>query len=264
MSFFTRFFLKKIPPQKPVEQCYVGHCCICGYDGEFTKNNPSFREGYQCPNCRASLRYRGQAASIIKIFGDDDKIDLNELARQDFFKKLNIYEPGVTGPFRNLFSDVENYRNSFYWDDVELGSVKDGLECQSLEALTYDDNQFDLVISSDIMEHVRRPWDAFADIFRVLKPGGYHVFSIPVHLPMPSKTKYRVDTTGDEDIHLDEPHYHGNGMGGKSLVYTDYGADIEAQLKSVGYHVKLDTMSSKHEEVQRLVTFVTQKPLSEK
>ena len=110
------------------------------------------------------------------------------------------------------------------------------------------------------MEHVRHPWVAFADIYRVLKPGGYHIFSIPVHLPMPDKTKFRVDTSSDEDIHIETPHYHGNGMGGKSLVYTDYGADIENYLTEIGYKVIMNTMDNEHHEVKRLVTFVTQKP----
>ncbi len=109
------------------------------------------------------------------------------------------------------------------------------------------------------MEHVRHPWIAFADIHRVLKPGGYHVFSIPLQLPMRDKTHFRVDVSGDEDIHIEEPHYHGNGVGGKSLVYTDFGADIEQHLIKMGYKVVLDTIDHEHSEVKRLLTFVTKK-----
>ena len=108
-----------------------------------------------------SLRYRGQAESILKIYGTTQRQDLTELADNPFFSQLNIYEPGVTGPFRKLFSDFKNYRNSFYWDDVEFGEFRDGIQCQSLESLTFEDDQLDLIISSDIMEHVRHPWIAF-------------------------------------------------------------------------------------------------------
>ena len=256
----SRLFQSFRKDKKLAEDVYFGHCSICGYDGEFKKNNPFFREGYQCPSCRSSLRYRGQAESILKIYSTSAGQDLTGLAKDSGFSQLNIYEPGVTGPFRQLFSDFKNYRNSFYCDDVELGDVKDGTQCQSLEALTFDDDQLDLVISSDIMEHVRHPWVAFADIYRVLKPGGYHIFSIPVRWPMPSKTQNRVDTSTEEDIYIETPHYHGNGMGGKSLVYTDYGADIKNYLADIGYKVIIDTMDNEHHEVRRLVTFVTQKP----
>ena len=238
---------------------YSDTCSVCGYEGEFKKNNPSFREGYQCPECKSSLRYRGQAASILNIYGKNCHSSLVVLSKDEEFSKLNIYEPGVIGPFRKLFSEYEGYRDSFYWDDVELGEAKDGIQCQSLEALTFEDNEIDLIISSDIMEHVRHPWVAFSDIHRVLKPGGYHIFSIPVHLPMMSMTKYRVDTSTNEDIHIEEPHYHGNGVGGRSLVYTDFGADIEQKLLEIGFNVKLDTIDHRHLEVKRLLTFVTQK-----
>lgn len=241
---------------------YIDTCSICGYEGKFEKDNPSFREGYQCVSCRASLRYRGQAGAILKVFARDGEKNLKELAENSNFRKLYIYEPGLIGPFRNLFSSFENYFNSFYWDNVDLGSARDGVQCESLEKLTYDDDQFGLIISSDIMEHVRRPWVAFSDIYRVLKPGGYHIFSIPVHLPMPLKTKFRVDTSTDDDVYLEEPRYHGNGVGGRSLVYTDFGADISHILMGMGYKVTLDTIDHSHPEVRKLITFTTQKPIS--
>lgn len=244
------------------QDVYLGHCAICGFDGEFQKNNTSFREGYQCPSCRASLRYRGQAESILKVFAADQRLDLVDLSKDKVFSQLQIYEPGVIGPFRKLFSNFKNYHDSFYWEDVELGEIKDGVQCQSLETLTFDDDQFDLVISSDIMEHVRHPWVAFADIFRVLKPGGYHIFSIPLHLPMPSKTQFRVDTSGEEDKYIKEPQYHGNGVGGKSLVYTDFGADITDYLTNIGYKVIVDTINHDHPDLKKLVIFITKKPLS--
>jgi len=239
---------------------YNGCCSICGFKGVFEKKEPSFREGYQCSTCKASLRYQGQAYALKQIFSPDQDISLRKLSSNEDFKRLRIYEPGVIGPFRKLFSGFEYYKNSFYWDDVKLGEKRERVECQSLEALTYKDESFDLVISSDIMEHVRHPWIAFAEIFRVLKSGGCHIFSLPLHLPMRSKTKYRVDTSTKEDKYLEEPHYHGNGVGGRSLVYTDFGADIVNSLIDIGYEVICDTIPSEHFEVKKLITFISKKP----
>lgn len=241
---------------------YFGSCSICGYSGFFEKNASSFREGYQCCSCKASLRYQGQAGAIISEYGADHAFSLQELIDEGYFQSFSIYEPGVAGPFRELFSNVLDYTNSFYWNDVEPGHIRDGLECQSLEKLTYYDDRFDLIISSDILEHVRKPWDAFSEIFRVLKPGGCHIFSIPLHLPMPSVSKYRVDTSTKDDIFIEEPRYHGDGRGGKSLVYTDFGADMLNKLTDMGYEVICHTLPNDHVEVKKLVTFITKKPLS--
>lgn len=252
---------KLLKKPQPVQDVNYDKCSVCGFYGKFYKNNPSFREGYQCPECRSSLRYRGQASSILKIYGNSTHKTIADLSQDQEFAKLKIFEPGVIGPFRKYFSSFDYYKNSFYWEDIPLGKFKDGIQCQSLEDLTFDDNEIDLIISSDIMEHVRHPSVAFTDIYRVLKPGGYHIFTIPLHLPMREKSKARVDTSSDEDIYLDEPHYHGDGVGGKSLVYTDFGADIEQQLKNIGYSVSLDTLDHEHTEVKKIVTLVTQKPI---
>lgn len=241
------------------EQIYAGNCALCGYQGAFKKNNPSFREGYQCPTCKASLRYRGQAEALLNVYGGNDVATIKELAGTKAFSQLSIYEPGLIGPFRALFADFPYYQNSFFWDDVKPGERREGVVCENLEALTFPNETFDLIISSDILEHVRKPWQAFEEIYRVLRKGGMHVFSIPVHDPMPSYSQARVDTSTDKDIHLLEPHYHGNGMGGRSLVYTDFGQDIVSRLEAISYHVELHHMENDYPEVQRLITFVTHK-----
>ena len=50
---------------------------------------------------------------------------------------------------------------------------------QNLEALTFPDASFDVVLTSDVLEHVRLDGRAHAEIRRVLKPGGAYVFTVP-------------------------------------------------------------------------------------
>lgn len=38
---------------------------------------------------------------------------------------------------------------------------------------------FDTVYSSQVLEHIPRPWDALSEIYRILKPGGYVIISVP-------------------------------------------------------------------------------------
>lgn len=240
---------------------YSGHCFCCGTSRQFVQNHRSVREGFQCPNCRASLRYRAQAEALLELFGGEGQKSLKDLATDTKLKELAVYEPGVAGPFRRHFKRWPNYVNSFYWSDVALGEYSDGVQCQNLEQLTFEDDSFDLIISSDIMEHVRRPMTAFTEIHRVLKPGASHIFSIPIKMPVPKKSRMRVDTSGEEDIHIEPAHYHGDGRGGKSLVYIDYGLDLVDQLTDSGYDVILRQPSDDHSCSQKLITFVTRKCL---
>lgn len=49
----------------------------------------------------------------------------------------------------------------------------------SLLKLPFDDNTFDFVISSDVIEHTLNPYDATKELIRVLKPGGKLCITVP-------------------------------------------------------------------------------------
>lgn len=242
-----------------LEETYEGTCCCCGEKSTITREHRSIREGYSCRECGSSLRYRGQAELLIQLYGDSNTSSLSELVNNSNLSSLSIYEPGVSGPFRQYFDSIPGYQNSFFWPDVDSGEMRDGVRCENLESLTFDSNSIDLIVSSDIMEHVRRPMEAFKEIHRVLRPGGRHVFSIPVQIPMRAKSHFRVDTTTSEDLYIDEAHYHGDGIGGRSLVYVDYGADLIENLLRIGYIVTVHRPSDNSVEAQRLITFASTK-----
>ncbi len=52
-------------------------------------------------------------------------------------------------------------------------------------AMPFHDNEFDSVVSLDMLEHCKYPHKVFHECFRVTKPGGYlllaTVFSFPIH-----------------------------------------------------------------------------------
>jgi len=245
--------------KKLISDKYSGVCQCCNQHSNYDRTQRSIRESYSCLYCKASLRYRAQAQAIVQWYGSDSCSSLKQLSQDESFNKLKIYEPGVSGPFRKILSDLPNYQNSFYWEDVNGGDFRNGTQCENLENLTFDDAFFDLVLTSDIMEHVRRPWEAFTEIHRVLKPHGMHIFSIPIQLPIPPLSEFRVDTSGKEDINLKDEHYHGNGIGGRSLVYIDYGIDLANKLMSLGFDITFHRCRDNHEPTQLAVTVAAKK-----
>jgi ubiquinone/menaquinone biosynthesis C-methylase UbiE len=60
---------------------------------------------------------------------------------------------------------------------------KSGVKCDIAdcpgEALSFPDESFDLVYSSNVLEHVQDPARVLAESVRVLKPGGYLFFTYP-------------------------------------------------------------------------------------
>ena len=50
----------------------------------------------------------------------------------------------------------------------------------SAEELPFEDDSMDMVFSSHVLEHIPNQKKALEEIYRVLKPGGYHVCIVPV------------------------------------------------------------------------------------
>ena len=222
---------------------YTDSCTVCGHAGYLRREERSIRETYRCGGCGASLRYREQARLILDNFSREDSGHLADLVNEAEFQGLRIYEPGLIGPFRKMCNKLPGYCNSYFWEDVLPGEFREDVQCQDLMNLTYEDNSFDLVLSSDIFEHVRKPFAGFQEVNRVLKPGGFHIFSIPPMHPMRPKTVFRVDTSGPEDVFVLPRHYHSAPMGGKSLVYTDFGEDMTRIMAADGIDLKMESPS---------------------
>ncbi|MBD3272710.1 MAG: methyltransferase domain-containing protein [Elusimicrobia bacterium] len=102
------------------------------------------------------------------------------LAVQNRMKILSI----GTGTGEELA--IFNHYGDVYVADMNqeiLNSLPDHMAHEkrlaSIEALPYQDNFFDAVGALDVFEHVKHDSAAIAEIRRVLKPGGYVIFTVP-------------------------------------------------------------------------------------
>jgi ubiquinone/menaquinone biosynthesis C-methylase UbiE len=92
--------------------------------------------------------------------------------------------------------------------------------------MPYPDRSYDLVVHSDTLEHVPQPVAGLSECYRVLAPGGYCVFTIPVIVDR--MTRDRVDLP---------PSYHGNPneRSADLMVRTEYGCDAWTHLILAGF-----------------------------
>lgn len=113
---------------------------------------------------------------------------------------------------------------------------------QNLERLTYPDASFDLVITSDVLEHVRLYERAHGEIARVVRPGGTYIFTVP-HSRTLTANLVRVATPVFDDPSQDDfllpPEYHGSADPdeGPVLSYRVFGMNIDAELSALGFDV---------------------------
>jgi SAM-dependent methyltransferase len=211
LSRFTNYIRKKVTPEE-IFLANDGYCPVCMGATRFVARNQWLRDYYLCERCKSLPRQR----ALIEVLN---------LLRPDW-RPLWIHE---SSPSLDFFADqCRHYSHSFFFEDVPVGTTsKDGNRCENLEALTFPNESFDIFITQDVLEHVFHPEKALPEIMRVLRPGGFHIFTAPKHKHLLKSTR-RAELVNGAVVHLQEPNYHGNPIGdGRSLVTWDYGADFD-------------------------------------
>lgn len=199
--------------EQPILQSF-GHCPTCNQDVEFTSYKPWLRDYFTCSNCGSIPRERALMQVIDTYFPDWRDSIIHESS------------PGGRGASKRLAMECSYYVPSQYYPDKPLGSIIQGIRCENLETLSFADESIDLHITQDVLEHVFDPLKVFREIKRTLKPGGMHIFTVPlVRKDKPSRRRAKI--SNDEIIYLEPEDYHGNPVGnGRSLVTIDWGYDI--------------------------------------
>nr|WP_115094497.1 class I SAM-dependent methyltransferase [Synechococcus sp. UW106] len=218
------------------EEDLVGYCSICGHFGFWQRGDgKSFRESYQCEKCHCALRWRDQASLIVDNFSDGRISNLEAMVELGYMDGLDIYEIANRGPFVKRLNKLERYTQSYFQENMESGEINElGIRNEDIQNLSFDDKSFDLIISSDVMEHVEDYKRAFKEILRVLKDDGVYIFTIPIGYPFPEKTETRARRIEGRIENFKDKRYHIGGDGSKCLVYTDFGADLKNIVEKMG------------------------------
>lgn len=211
------------------------------------------REGWRCVRCSANLRC-GQLASAIVQFvaarhGSTAR-SLRALVREPIARRLAIAEINLAGNLHRHLARCPGLRHS------EYGSRDPQVPSEDLTRLSYADASFDLVITADTLEHVPDIDLALRETYRVLKPGGAHVFSVPVIWDR--QTRQRALIRDGELVHLLPPSHHGAAGQNKSdfLVFYEFGADFPNRCTAAGFSLQL----LKDDSNPALVTFTAVRP----
>lgn len=195
----------------------AGYCHCCRSDTEFVAYGSWLRDYYVCGRCMSIPRQRHIQCVLDSFFPGWEKKQIHE-----------------SSPSNDMIArHCEDYSASQYLVNVAPGKTHEGVRCENLEALTFDDGVFDVFITQDVLEHVFDPEKASREILRVLRPGGVHIFTTPKHRGL-EKTTQRARLEADGTItHILSEEYHGNPVGdGKALVTFDFGDDFEELLSA--------------------------------
>jgi SAM-dependent methyltransferase len=131
---------------------------------------------------------------------------------------------------------LPHFAASDYRPGAAPGAVVDGVRSEDLTRLTYPDACFDLVLTSETLEHVPDLDAALGEIRRVLVPGGRHVFTVPV-LPGTERTFPRMVVRPDGSLEDRASRIAHPGGDWGYPVFTEFGADLPDRLRQAGFEV---------------------------
>lgn len=208
----------------------IGGCNVCGRRSLLVCLDRHTRRNHMyCVWCQSSERKRHVSSVFLKTFFPT----CPSIAKIPNHTKIRVLSTYLKDPWQ-IFVKSSNFQFSGFDNSIAFGSpLGDRATSQNIEALTFQDNSFDAVITEDVLEHVRDYSKAFREIRRVLAPGGKHIFTVPFMFDR--DTLIRVDVRGGEDIHLMEPEYHG-----PHLAYRTFGCDLLHELGEIGFATTVD------------------------
>jgi SAM-dependent methyltransferase len=192
---------------------HYGYCPICAAATRFVARQHWLRDHYLCEGCGSIPRQRALTLVLEDLFPN--------------WRALDLHESSPSGPASDrLARECPRYVASYCYPGVELGTVHQGFRCEDLEALTFADAAFDVVITQDVFEHIFDYRGAFREVMRTVRAGGAHIFTTPKYKQL-RKTQDRAVRQNGAIVHLVDPEYHGNPIDSAgSLVTVHYGDDI--------------------------------------
>lgn len=192
-------------------------CAICGFRGEFLSAGRPPRYDARCPRCKSRERHR-----LIHLFLERRKIDLAD-GRQ-------VLHFAPEAHLAKTLSPLASYHSA----DIAPGKAKLTLDIQKIDRR---DNSYDVVIANHVLEHAPDDAAAVREIFRVLKPGGFAILTVPQNWARAETYENAAAATQAERFaHYGDIHH-----------VRFYGRDFPDRVRAAGFDVEEFRLSMEDE-----------------
>ncbi len=189
-----------------------------------------YREGCSCGHCGATARIMNFALTLLEVInlkfskgyqfiGD---VEWSSLA------DLRLAEINNCGILHGHLDNLPGLRYS------EYGSTDPAISSEDLMKLSYIDNDFDIVLTSDVLEHVPDYKRALAEISRILKADGAFIFTVPWLNDRETVVRAKVNSLGTIEL-LNKASFHGEYSLKLAdyLVFYEFGYDFVRDLQNI-------------------------------
>ncbi|MHC8440596.1 MAG: glycosyltransferase [Candidatus Eutrophobiaceae bacterium] len=232
----------------------VRSCCICGSGEGFLPTVGRWGESLICQACGSTSRHRSIAHGLLRSFCNIGKgafyRSLREFALANKNLTLRLLDtqkespssspypiPGILVGNESVDLTILNSDTGLLLGEMDEESRQN----ERPKRAAFPDSHFDIVIANNKLKHARLPYKELSEIYRILKPGGVHVFTESLRYTE-YQTVNRVDVVDEfdpsKDVHLLEPAFRENSCSSKQkLIYTDFGTDLIDRITAMGFKV---------------------------
>ena len=214
-----------------------GRCAVCDRPTLFllTDSAETIRNHAVCIRCGSSSRHRHLALWIKMEYQASGIGKISEFKNRP---DLTVFNASTKGSIAKALGTAPNIICSEYFDDVESGGFKNGVLNQDLQQLTFKNDSIDLVITEDVFEHVPNVRRCFAELHRVLKKGGKHIFTIPYYFDRKTRDLFKIEN--GNRVLFEPIEYHGDPIRGLIPCFTHFGHDLLGILDEMGFEMKIE------------------------
>lgn len=188
------------------------------------EGQPNYRERLLCDGCELNVRERLLVRMVREYF--------DELPRTHA-PTLFAYEDDT--PLLRALSQRLTTVTICGSQHAESGvEVDDRAQPVDALALSSPDESFDVLVSNEILDHVPEPEAALRESYRVLRPGGILVATLPFHF---TRTSTRRAEVHDGQVRTLLPELHRGHPASRygTLVFHDLGWDLFDMLRKAGF-----------------------------
>ena len=208
-------------------------------------------ENVYCPCCKSGFitflpkKGIGQKIRLNAICPKCNSLERDRLMIKYLYERTNLFKDKVR--FLHVSPEMSIYNTFLKSDNIEYFPVDKFAEGYSypketiemdITQIKYDDNYFDVIICSNVLEHIPEDSKAMAELLRVLKPTGWAIIQVP------------IDESRDityEDFTITDPKKREIAFGWPDHVRW-YGKDFINRLEEVGFNVSVDKFIDRFNE----------------
>jgi len=242
---------ERIKPVKKIScYCYKGNkfeCPFCGF--HFRKGRPygstnkiwkekkivpgGYRPNARCPRCDSLDRLR----HIFLYLKNKTRVLTDEL-------RILHVAPEV------YLTEVLRTNKKLDYVSMDLDPKK-AMNQMDLTNIKFDDNSFDVIICSQVLEHIPDDKKALCELYRVLKTGGFAILQVPI-------SEVLEKTFEDPQVTTSEMRLKIFGQADHVRIY---GQDYYERLQSVGFEIEFYRYADekKHNDAQKYALIENEK-----